>query len=48
MPLFKGRQGRDFRRNIQEKLKNGGVKPLLPFSTVVSTSYNDSNKVFNV
>ncbi|KAG2196199.1 hypothetical protein INT47_004725 [Mucor saturninus] len=36
MPLFKGRQGRNFRRNIQEKLKHDKLPSV--FSSIVSSS----------
>ncbi|CAO3638613.1 unnamed protein product [Mucor hiemalis] len=40
MPLYKGRQGRNFRRHIQEKLKNGAIPQ--QFSNLVSTSLTES------
>lgn len=36
MPLFKGRQGRNFRRNIQEKLKHDKLPSV--FSSIISAS----------
>jgi tRNA-dihydrouridine synthase A len=41
MPLYKGRIGRNFRRNIQEKLKHD-TKPSL-FSALVSTSLSSAS-----
>lgn len=41
MPLYKGREGRNFRRHMQEKLKRDKL-PTTQFSNLVSTSLMQS------